>query len=116
MFRSLQLLNLEVIHEGFLATFNIQDTCFQQTVSIIIPTSGPEFYEPVAIIKVYSNRKLNVVRNLSIYYASITKGTSNKYVCKLLAADRAYLDRWFSSINFGKIYYPLLKISNILQK
>jgi hypothetical protein len=95
MFNGIALLNREVIAGKSRVAFNIKDTCFSQDIELFGPTFlGAPYFEPVAILKAYTLRKLNAARNLAIYY--ITLGEE-----KFIDHDLSVFENNFPSLEYG---------------
>ncbi len=105
MFQSIKLLKSEPIADGKLRiVYQIKDTCFAEDIELIGPHTETSSYEPVAILKVYARRSLNIVRNLAIYYLTIDGAN-------YIAIDAAFLEHRFPTLNYRKLYSKTVRIS-----
>lgn len=78
--------------------WNIHDTCFTQTTTIIGPSL--DIHEPVALFKTYLERKLSIAKNIGIYYVSMADKD-------LITHDSKEINRLFPHLN-SKNYYPAI--------
>jgi hypothetical protein len=112
MFHSISIFSKEEVANNKLRiVINVKDTCFKETVELIGPRVDDAYYEPVAIYQSYSNRKLNAVRNLAIYYVTMAEGY------KYIFTDVKFFAQFFATINYNmqsaklvKLYYDDLNI------
>jgi len=119
MFHSISIFSKEEVANNKLRiVINVKDTCFQETVELIGPRVDDSYYEPIAIYKAYSTRKLNAVRNLAIYYVTMAEGY------KYIFTDVSFFIQFFPTINYNmqsaklvKLYYDdLNKLIEIYNK
>lgn len=105
MFHSITLLKNELTDDNKLRiTFTVKDTCFMQDIELVGPRVAEAYYEVLAIFQVYTNRSLNVVRNLAIYYATLTDGIN------YINTDVSFFDNCFPHLNYRSKYHKLVKL------
>lgn len=107
MFSTVCLLKQEAIGGNRArATYAVKDSCFRDEVTLEcnLPLNEKESLEPAALLLLYTNKKLNVARNLALYYVGMQDAPS------YMLADKNFIDREFPSLNYGKSTYRLVDL------
>jgi hypothetical protein len=107
MFHTVTLLKQEDIGGNRVrATYHIKDGCFADDVTLNCtpPRHQNESIEVAAVLTAYMQRNRNVARNLALYYIGMQDAPM------YMAADKNFLDREFSSLNYGKSTYRLVEL------
>jgi hypothetical protein len=88
------------------ATYYVKDGCFADNITLqcVPPRNGNESIEVAAVLTAYMQRNRNVARNLALYYIGMQDALM------YMAADKNFLDREFSSLNYGKNTYRLVQL------
>lgn len=106
MFYTATLLKQEAIAGNKVrATYCIEDTCFVDNITLDCTLLAyTESIEPAVVLTAYVQRKRNVARNLALYYVGMQDAPS------YMVADKNFIDREFSSFNYGKNMYRLVEL------
>lgn len=107
MFHRIRLANCEAIEQGRTrATFVINDACFGNLSVELIVTgdiADVTLLESLAVIEAYASRKMNVARELSIYYLTLTDGLH------FLRPDMSILDTLSTGKNYQQKYAKIVE-------
>jgi hypothetical protein len=107
MFHTVTLLKQEDIGGNRVrATYYVKDGCFADNITLhcASPHHEKESIEVAAVLTVYMQRNRNVARNLALYYIGMQDAPT------YMAADKNFIDREFSSLNYGKNTYRLVEL------
>jgi len=95
MFCEITLIKKEIVNAELRVLFKIKDTCFNDIIEIIAPRGENGLVcEPIAIIKLYQKRNLNIARNLALYYITLSEG------CKFLESDKNLIETAIPSLSY----------------